>query len=187
MSQEPIAPVAPLPPLHVVLGKDVQPALDAISDHAVKGLLVRAIQTALLPVCPSRRVEVAYDFSNGSCVRSALEVDADIAAAVPVIRDVLFDAHRYEWDGAELASPAQAVTYLLDRCQTDADLGYLIGPGAQAFRMLCEAEAGALKQPLAAVMDRRSKSLAHAPRQYFREGERRRAAEATDSDEGSRG
>ena len=172
MSQEPIAPVIPKPALQVVLGKDVQPALDAITDPAAKGLLVRAIQTALLPVCPGRRVEVGYDFSNGSCVRSALEVDPDIAAAVPVIRDVLFDAHRYEWDGAELATPAQAVTYVLDRCQTDADLGYLIGPGAQAFKLLCEAEAGLLKQPLAAVMDRRSKSLAREPRRYFRAGER---------------
>ncbi len=184
MSQEPIAPVVPKPALQVVLGKDVQPALDAISNHAAKGLLIRAIQTALLPVCPGRRVEVGYDFSNGSSVRSALEVDADIAAAVPVIRDVLFDAHRYEWDGAELATPAQAVTYVLDRCQTDADLGYLIGPGAQAFRLLCEAEAGALKQPLAAVMDRRSKSLAREPRQYFRDGERRRPA-TPDDDEGA--
>lgn len=39
---------------------------------------------------------------------------------------------------------AEAVRYLLNRAQRDdAELGYLVGPGTEAFRLLCLAEAAA--------------------------------------------
>lgn len=58
-------------------------------------------------------------------------------------------------------TPAQkAITYLLDRAQTDPDLGYQIGPGTEAFRLLCEAEAADLGKDFKEVYDDRKKSYA---------------------------
>jgi len=42
----------------------------------------------------------------------------------------------------------EAVKYVLDRSQTDPDLGYYLGPGMQAFYLLCKAEAAHLGKPL---------------------------------------
>ncbi len=44
-----------------------------------------------------------------------------------------------------------AVDYLLTRAQTDPDLGYQIGPGTEAFRLLCAAQAAATSVPLEEV------------------------------------
>lgn len=60
----------------------------------------------------------------------------------------------------------EAVKYVLDRSQTDPDLGYYLGPGMQAFYLLCKAEAAYLGKPLAEVEAQRRKDLqpAHCKR-----------------------
>ncbi len=52
-----------------------------------------------------------------------------------------------------------AVKAVLDRAQTDPDLGYLLGPGGNVFRLLCEAEAEALGESIASVSARRGMDL----------------------------
>lgn len=190
----PLTPPDPAPadpPVEIILGADVAHSIAAAGGEERHHLLVRAIHREIGKLWPGRTITIAFAPAQPSAIRSDEAPDrvypTPLATAIPVLRAVLFDAHRYEWDGKSLATPQEAIAHMLNRCQTDADLGYLVGPGAQAFRLLCEAEAGLLGEPLSAVLDRRSKSYARSPRQYFREGERRRAAEATDSDEGSRG
>ena len=158
--------------IQIVLGKDATRALEEVPHPEARDLLTRAIQIELRPVCPGRQVEVSFDPDRASCVQGEGVTHADLERVVDRVQAVLGNPHRYEWDGAELATPAQAITYVLNRCQNDADLGYLVGPGTESFRLLCEAEAGLLKLPLATVMDRRGKNLAREPRQYFRAGER---------------
>ncbi len=60
----------------------------------------------------------------------------------------------------------EAVKYALDRSQTDPDLGYYLGPGTQAFYLLCKAEAAHLGQPLAEIEKERRRDLqpAHSKR-----------------------
>lgn len=45
----------------------------------------------------------------------------------------------------------KAVRYVLDRAQVDPDLGYYVGPGTQAFALLCAADAEARGVPLEIV------------------------------------
>ncbi len=70
-----------------------------------------------------------------------------------------------------------AVTYVLDRAQTDADLGYLIGPMTEAFAKLCAAEAAYTGEDVETVTARRSVSHARYPRRYLSEGDWRDRAE----------
>jgi hypothetical protein len=58
----------------------------------------------------------------------------------------------------------EAVKYTLDRSQTDPDLGYYLGPGMQAFFLLCKAEAAFSGQPLADVEAGRRRDLQPAHR-----------------------
>lgn len=60
----------------------------------------------------------------------------------------------------------EAVKYVLDRSQTDPDLGYYLGPGMQAFYLLCKAEAAHLGKSLQEVEAQRCKDLqpAHCKR-----------------------
>lgn len=51
----------------------------------------------------------------------------------------------------QLAALYAAVRYVLDRSQTDAELGYRIGPVTEAFRRLCLAEAAMTGKPLEQV------------------------------------
>lgn len=53
----------------------------------------------------------------------------------------------------------EATSYTLSRAQTDPDLGYLLGPGMQAFCLLCKGEAAYLGKPLKEVEDRRRRDL----------------------------
>jgi hypothetical protein len=53
----------------------------------------------------------------------------------------------------------EAVKYVLDRSQTDPDLGYYIGPGTQAFYLLCKAEAAHTGKPLEQVERERGRDL----------------------------
>lgn len=191
ISLTPPDPTPTDPPVEIILGADVAHSIAAAGGEHRHPLLVRAIHREIGKLWPGRTITVAFDPTRPSAIRSDEALDrvypTPLSTAIPVLRAVVFDAHRYEWDGKPLATPSEAIAHMLNRCQTDADLGYLVGPGAQAFRLLCEAEAGLLGEPLSAVLDRRSKSYARSPRQYFREGERRRADVAPDSDEGSRG
>lgn len=66
---------------------------------------------------------------------------------------VVVDRARAESDASK------AITYVLDRAQTDPDLGYLVGPMTEVFRLLCQAEATARGESLGAVEARRGKSL----------------------------
>jgi hypothetical protein len=65
------------------------------------------------------------------------------------------------------AALCEAVKYVLDRSQTDPDLGYYLGPGTQAFYLLCKAEAAHLGKPLQEVEAQRRKDLqpAHCKRE----------------------
>lgn len=65
----------------------------------------------------------------------------------------------------------EAVKYVLDRAQTDADLGYLIGPATQTFELLCAAEAERTGESVDVVKERRGKSLARSPRRFLSESE----------------
>lgn len=76
-----------------------------------------------------------------------------------------------EWLDPDLTKADEAVKYVLDRAQTDADLGYLIGPGTQTFEMLCAAEAARTGEPIEAVKAKRSTSCARYPRRYLSETE----------------
>jgi hypothetical protein len=60
---------------------------------------------------------------------------------------------------AQVAALYKAVKYVLDRSQTDPDLGYQVGPGMQSFFLLCEAEAAFLGKPLTEVEPQRRKDL----------------------------
>jgi len=53
----------------------------------------------------------------------------------------------------------RAVQYVLDRAQTDPDLGYQLGPMTEAFRLLCLAEAAHLERPLEEVEQERQQDL----------------------------
>jgi hypothetical protein len=53
----------------------------------------------------------------------------------------------------------EVVTYLLDRAQTNPDLGYLIGRGTEAFRLLCLAEARRLAEDPRTIEQRRGRDL----------------------------
>lgn len=53
----------------------------------------------------------------------------------------------------------RAVRYVLDRSQRDPDLGYYIGPGTQAFKELCQAEAAYTGKPLAEIEEARGTDL----------------------------
>lgn len=53
----------------------------------------------------------------------------------------------------------EAVKYCLDRTQTNADFGYYAGPGMEAFRKLCLAEAAFKQVELAAVEAERGKQF----------------------------
>lgn len=61
----------------------------------------------------------------------------------------------------------KAISYTLERAQLDADFGYLLGPGTQAFALLCEAEAKLRGMTVAEVTAGRSKSHARSPRRYL--------------------
>lgn len=176
-----------LPAIEVILGSDLADTLALAGGEVRHPLLIRALQRELAKIWPGRAVVVTFDATRKSCVRSEDEA-APLAEGMPAIQAVLFDAHRYEWDGAALATPLEAIDYMLTRCQVDPDLGYLVGPGAQAFRLLCEAEASLRGEPLADVLARRGKSLAREPRSRFTEAERARASEraavGTDAGEG---
>lgn len=191
LSLTPPDPTPADPPIEIILGADVAPSIAAAGGEARHPLLVRALLREMGKLWPGRTVTITFDSTRASLIRSDEAPDrvhpVSLMSAVPVLRAVVFDAHRYEWDGKPLATPGEAIAHMLNRCQTDADLGYLVGPGAQAFRLLCEAEAGLLGQPLSEVLDRRSKSYARAPRQYFRVGERGEGAYAPAATEGSRG
>lgn len=64
---------------------------------------------------------------------------------------------------AAFPAVVDAVTYLLDRAQTDAEVGYRIGPGTEAFRRLCLAEAAAGRAPPQVERERgRSRVSLHA-------------------------
>jgi len=65
----------------------------------------------------------------------------------------------------------KAVRHTLDRSQTDADFGYLVGPGTQSFRLLCEAEAALSGRPVAEISAARATSHATLPRQYLTRAE----------------
>jgi hypothetical protein len=52
-----------------------------------------------------------------------------------------------------------AVRYLLDRAQENPDLGYLVGPGTEAFRLLCAAEAAYTGRPVEQVERERGEDL----------------------------
>jgi hypothetical protein len=60
----------------------------------------------------------------------------------------------------------EVVTYLLDRAQQNPDLGYLIGPGTEAFRLLCLAEARRLAEDPRTTEQRRGRDL--QPRHTWR-------------------
>lgn len=62
---------------------------------------------------------------------------------------------------------ARAISYTLDRAQMDADFGYLLGPGTEAFRLLCEAEATVTGKPLDQVTKDRGRDLSRHPRRYL--------------------
>ena len=59
----------------------------------------------------------------------------------------------------------EAVRYVLDRAQTDADFGYLCGPGTRAFELLCAAEAEYLGETVEVVTAERAKDLSDPPRE----------------------
>lgn len=183
-------PAPTAPPVEVILGADVASSIAAAGGDARHVLLVRALHRELGKIWPGRTITVTFDFARPSSLRSDEAPDrvypVPLSTAIPVLRAVLFDAHRYEWDGKPLATPHEAITHMLNRCQTDADLGYLVGPGAQAFRLLCEAEAGLLGESLSDVLDRRSKSYARAPRQYVTAREHERAQEKRERIQGDR-
>lgn len=58
-----------------------------------------------------------------------------------------------------IAALYEAVRYTLDRSQTDPDFGYYLGPGTQAFFLLCKAEAAHLGKPLEEVEALRRRDL----------------------------
>jgi len=74
-------------------------------------------------------------------------------------------------DAEKLRLATKAIKYTLGRAQTDADLGYLIGPMMETFRLLCEAEAAIDGRDVEVVTSQRSKSLARQPRQYLTRAE----------------
>lgn len=69
-------------------------------------------------------------------------------------------------DDSATAALYESVKYVLDRSQTDPDLGYYVGPGMQSFFLLCKAEAAHLGRPLAEVEKARRRDLqpAHSKR-----------------------
>lgn len=75
-----------------------------------------------------------------------------------------------------------AVRYVLDRAQTDPDLGYLIGRGMRSFELLTEAEAAFTGEDLKKLRDARAKDAQpeHARRkaEVVRQTERAREFEA---------
>ena len=64
-----------------------------------------------------------------------------------------------------------AVVHVLDRAQTDADLGYLIGPGTETFAKRRAAEAALTGEPVDEVKKRRGTSEARQPRRYLSRSE----------------
>ncbi|HSN16447.1 MAG TPA: hypothetical protein VLT61_17565 [Anaeromyxobacteraceae bacterium] len=80
-------------------------------------------------------------------------------------------------DAEKLAAATKAVRYVLNRAQVDADLGYQIGPGMEAFRLLCEAEATIDGKALETVEAERGKSLSRWPRRYLTRAEHDAARE----------
>ena len=65
-------------------------------------------------------------------------------------------------DAARLAAfvpLTAAVRYLLQRAQEDAELGFLVGPGTEVFRLSCLAEAAATGRHVAEVEAERGRSL----------------------------
>lgn len=57
------------------------------------------------------------------------------------------------------AALLDAVRYVLDRAQTDPNLGYYLGPGTEAFHRLCRAEALATGRAIADVERERGRDL----------------------------
>ena len=58
-----------------------------------------------------------------------------------------------------------AILYLQERAQRDdPELGHLLGPGTEAFRLLCLAEAAATRRPVADVERDRRRDLVPAHR-----------------------
>lgn len=58
-----------------------------------------------------------------------------------------------------LTKTESAVLYVLSRIQTDANTHYYLGPGTQAFYLLCQAEAEITGEPLEKVEHERSAFL----------------------------
>ena len=85
-----------------------------------------------------------------------------------------------EHEPSEMSPADKAVTYILDRAQTDADLGYLIGPCTESFTLLCQAEACRTGESVEAVKARRSKRHYRWPRQYLSEREWEEKGQTTD-------
>lgn len=71
----------------------------------------------------------------------------------------------------------RAVSYVLARAQEDADLGHLIGPFTESFKLLCAAEAERTGEALDDVEARRGTSHARAPRHFLSASEHEAEAE----------
>lgn len=92
--------------------------------------------------------------------------DADTLRRVAELAEELFEEitasegerlHQRERRQATAGDLAiQAVTYALDRIQTDPDLAYVVDPFTELFHRLCLAEAAHKGQPLEDVKDDRS-------------------------------
>lgn len=192
-NQIPLTPPAPpqKPPIKVALGTELLPILTREGGDSPATLFAGAVRHELGKAFPLEVVIVEL----GREAKSFIGRDQDLALgaeddshalaekAVPIIMRVLGNPARYQWNGKPLATPEQAIAYMLERCQRDADLGHLVGPGTQAYRLLCEAEAGLTHARLSDVMERRGRTLTTEPRRYLTATEHQRAQEKREEDE----
>lgn len=182
-SKTPLTPSGPeRPTIKVILGTELLPVLRREGGDKAVPLFARAVHHELSKSFPLEVIVVEL----GKDPKSFIGRDANLTPgeteessglvdkAAPVIMRVLSNAARYEWDGKSLATPREAIAYMLDRCQRDPDLGHLVGPGTQAYRLLCEAEACLVHTRLSDVMEARGRTLAKEPRRYLTATEHQR-------------
>jgi hypothetical protein len=113
---------------------------------------------------------LAVAFGARATEQHAIRELADLSdAADGQPEDEELSRHAASLHAASLAH--DAVSYVLQRAQEDADLGYLIGPLTQAFKMLCGAEAARLGRSLDETVAARGKSLARHPRRLLQRDE----------------
>jgi len=186
LSNPPLTPPDPKRPTIVItFGKDILPFTDPAKGRAAEPtVLSHAVRRELMKVFPNHLIEIAFGSADKSMIAcddgapAGSDESRGLAAeAQPVILRVLQDPWRYEWSGIPLADAKQAIGYVLTRAQNDPDLGYLLGPGTEAFRLLCEAEARICQKPLSEVLDARGKALGSRERSYFTEAEHQRRQE----------